>query len=98
MLKLGGVAAPDAGKTILAFETAAAQSMLTLVERRDPYRRYNPMDLAGLNAVSPGFDWTPVFRSLGLPLTTPVNVPEPKVVATSRRSSPMRRSKHGSFG
>lgn len=80
MLKLGGIDAPGAGKTILAFETEAAQPMLSPVERRDPYKRYNKMDVAGLNGLSPGFDWVPVLNVLELPAETPLNVPEPNVV------------------
>jgi putative endopeptidase len=80
MLKLGGIDSPGAGKTILAFETEAARPMLSLVERRDPYKRYNKMDLAGVNELSPGFDWAPVLKALGLPAQTPLNVSEPNVV------------------
>jgi predicted metalloendopeptidase len=80
ILSLGGVAATDAGKTILAFETETAQLMKTAVERRNPYSRYNRMDLAGLNALSPGFDWAQVLEALQVPKATPLNVADPNLV------------------
>lgn len=80
LLGLGGVAAAGAGQTLLAFETEQARVMKTIVERRDPYSRYNKMDLAGLNAISPGFDWAPVLRTLRIPVTTPLIVSDPNVV------------------
>jgi len=79
-LQLGGIKAADAGKLILDFETEIARPMKTIVERRDPYSRYNKMDLAGLNALSPGFDWKPVLEILRVPLTTTLIVGEPASV------------------
>ncbi len=80
LLGLGGIRVADAGKTILAFETETAKLMKTNVERRDPYSRYNKMDLAGLNALSPGFDWTKVLETLGIAVATPLNVMDPNLV------------------
>lgn len=80
MLQLGGITAVDAGRTILTFETETAGTMKTVVERRNPYSRYNKMDLAGLNALSPGFDWSAVLQTLQVPAGTPLNVPDPNVV------------------
>jgi putative endopeptidase len=79
-LRLAGIETPGAGRAILAFETENAQVMMTLVQRRDPYARYNKMDLAGLNALSPGFDWKPVLRTLAVPETTALIVGEPASV------------------
>jgi predicted metalloendopeptidase len=79
-LQLGSIASADAGKTLLAFETAQAQVMKTIVERRDPYSRYNKMDLAGLNAISPGFDWAPVLQTLRIPAGTTLIVSNPNEV------------------
>jgi predicted metalloendopeptidase len=80
MLRLGGIERAEAGKTLLAFETQQAQVMKTIVERRDPYARYNKVDLAGLNALSPGFDWGPVLTALRVPAGTPLIVSDPNVV------------------
>lgn len=77
---LAGIPAPDAGKLLLAFETETARVMKTLVERRDPYSRYNKMDLAGLQALSPGFDWAPVLQALHIPAGSPLNVGDTNLV------------------
>ncbi|HEU0122072.1 MAG TPA: M13 family metallopeptidase [Bryobacteraceae bacterium] len=81
MLALGGVkAGDDAGQLILTFETENARVMKTIVERRDPYARYNKMTLAELNALSPSFSWTPVLRILNVAADTPIIVGEPATV------------------
>ncbi len=79
-LGLAGIEPQGAGRTILDFETRNAQVMMTLVQRRDPYARYNKMDLAGLNALSPGFDWKLVLRTLSVPESTTLIVGEPASV------------------
>lgn len=71
-------AAAAGAKTVMAFETALAGAMLTNVQRRDPYARYHKMDLAGLNALTPEFDWTPVLQQFEVPATTPLNATEPE--------------------
>ncbi|WP_321472062.1 M13 family metallopeptidase [uncultured Paludibaculum sp.] len=73
-------AAAAEAKTVLAFETAIAGSMMTNVQRRDPDARYHKMDLAGLKALSPGFDWTGLFKQFHIPESTPINVPEPEIL------------------
>jgi len=79
-LKLGGIDSPGAGTTVLAFETEAARVMKTIVERRDPYGRDNKMDLAGLKAIAPSFDWERSLNSLDVPAGTVLNLPDPNVV------------------
>ena len=79
-LKLGGIDAPGAGKTILAFETEAARVTKTIVERRDPYSRYNKLGLAELNVLSPSFDWALVLNTLQVPAGTALIVNDPNVV------------------
>ena len=69
--------AAGAAQKVMAFEKELAGSMLTNVQRRDPYARYHKMDLAGVNALTPNFDWKAVYRLFDLPETTPVNVSEP---------------------
>ena len=59
---------------VLAFETKFAEASLSRVQMRDPYATYHPMNFAGLQAQTPGFNWKPVFKLLGVPETTPINV------------------------
>ena len=71
-----------AGKTILAFETGLAEPMLTNVERRDPYKSYHKMNLAGVEKEAPGFNWAGLFDTMKIPRATPVNLSQPKYFAT----------------
>ncbi len=71
-----------AGKTILEFETRFAEPMLTNVERRDPYKSYHKMDLAGVEKEAPGFNWGGMFDTMKIPRATPVNLSQPKYFAT----------------
>ena len=71
-------AAAAGAKTVLSFETALAGAMMTNVQRRDPYARYHKMDVAGLNGLTPEFDWKPVLKEFDLPETTPLNATEPE--------------------
>jgi endothelin-converting enzyme/putative endopeptidase len=66
--------------TVLAFETALAESVMNNAERRDPDKIYHLMNVAGLNALTPNFDWTQLLRGVGLPPSTPVNVDEPELL------------------
>lgn len=70
-------AAAASAKTILAFETELAGATMTNVQRRDPYSHYHKMDFAGLAALTPAFDWKPVYAQFNLSESTPVNVGEP---------------------
>jgi len=81
MLELAGsthAVAPEQAKVVLDFETALAGSVMTIAEKRDPEKTYHPMDLAGLRALAPAFDWALLLREVGLPESTPVNVAEPE--------------------
>jgi putative endopeptidase len=69
-------------KTVMAFETTLAKSMMTNVQRRDPYSRYHMMDLAGVTALAPSFNWKALLNSYDIPVTTPINVGEPDVLKT----------------
>jgi putative endopeptidase len=44
-------------RDILALETKLARVQWTKVENRDPVKTYNPMKLAKLASVAPGYDW-----------------------------------------
>lgn len=83
MLELAGTPkaeAADQANAILLFETALARPVLTIADRRDPDKTYHLMDLKGLNAVAPSFDWARLLRSDGLPESTPINVTEPELL------------------
>jgi putative endopeptidase len=83
MLVLSGVKAENAAtqaQSVLTFETALAESRLTLVARRDPNSSYHKMDWAGVEALAPGFNWQALIKVLGIPPAQPVNVSEPKFV------------------
>ncbi len=44
-------------RAILALETRLAQVQWTKVDNRDPVKTYNPVKLAKLPSVAPGYDW-----------------------------------------
>lgn len=64
-------------KTVIAVETPLAQATKARADRRDPYSRYHKMDFAALSALTPAFDWKPLFTNLGVKTTTAINVAEP---------------------
>jgi putative endopeptidase len=60
---------PDAAghaRTIVAFETEIAKVSWTRAERRDPIKTYNPMTLAAVARMAPGFDWNAYFKAAGV--------------------------------
>jgi len=59
---------PEANaKAIVDFETGIAEASWTRAERRDRDKTYNPTDLAGLQAMTPGFDWKRYLAQTELP-------------------------------
>jgi len=67
MLALGGWENPEASaKAIVDFETKIAQASWTRIQRRDPVKTYNPVTLASLKAMAPGFDWDVFITSAGV--------------------------------
>ena len=83
MTALAGTSPAEAAaqaKAILNFETALAGSVMTIAERRDPEKTYHLMDLEGLRALAPNFDWALLLREAGLPESMPVNVSEPELL------------------
>ncbi len=73
--------APDAAQAnaqrVMEMETALAKASLTRVERRDPYKLFHKMDLKGLQALTPGFDWREYLKAAGLRQLNTFNVTEP---------------------
>jgi predicted metalloendopeptidase len=72
--------AADQAQTILNFEKTLAESVMTIADKRDPDKTYHPMDLAGLRALAPNFDWALLLREAGLPESTAINVSEPELL------------------
>ena len=72
---------PEAAKTnaatVMRIETALAESSLTRVERRDPYKLKNKMKVAELNQLAPNFDWSAFFHQLATPQFAILNVTDP---------------------
>ena len=83
MLELAGIPKAEAtehANVILAFETVLAGPVMTIAEKRDPDKTYHLVDLKGLTALAPSFDWAQLLRSEGLPESTPINVTEPELL------------------
>ncbi|MBC7916865.1 MAG: M13 family metallopeptidase [Rhodoferax sp.] len=80
MLELLGENAALAKKhaaAILKIETALARASLSPVDKRDPYKLFHKMNLAKLQALTPGFDWKAYLAALQLNTDADVNVTEP---------------------
>ena len=69
-------------KSVFDFESTLAQASLTLVARRDPYQTHHKMDFAQLKALAPAYDWAAAFRTLHVPTTIAINVPQPEFMKT----------------
>ncbi len=64
-------------ETVMRLETSLAKASMTRVERRDPYKLKNKMDLAGLKKLAPKFDWDTYYAELHYPPITTLNVASP---------------------
>lgn len=83
MLQLAGISADNASQqaqTILAIDTALAESKLSPVEASNPEATYNKMSFADLQALAPHFDFTKFFAALHLSTEQDVIVAEPRYV------------------
>ncbi|HEY4940586.1 MAG TPA: M13-type metalloendopeptidase [Rhizomicrobium sp.] len=73
MLALEGWPDADAhAAAIVALETKIAEASWSRVEERDVVKTYNPMTLAELEAMAPGFDWRGFLKANDL--GTPANL------------------------
>ncbi|MCC7415604.1 MAG: M13 family metallopeptidase [Acidobacteria bacterium] len=68
----------DAASEVMRIETALAGGALDAVAQRDPDNVYHKMTMAGLQALTPHFDWTRYLRAAGAPAIQSVNVSEPE--------------------
>ncbi|MBS0211976.1 MAG: M13 family metallopeptidase [Proteobacteria bacterium] len=67
LLALSGWQDPQAAaKAVVAFETQVAQASWTNVQQRDPVAVYNPMTIAELEKLTPGFAWRRYLAEAGL--------------------------------
>lgn len=51
---------------IVEFETRIARASWSRTEQRDPLKTYNPMTLAQLESLTPGFEWPAFLEAAGL--------------------------------
>jgi predicted metalloendopeptidase len=80
MLGLIGEPAEQAAKSaraIVAFETELAKASLPRAEMRDPQKRYNKLDVAGLQKLAPKLDWKVFLEAAGYPRITEANIAVP---------------------
>jgi putative endopeptidase len=84
---------PDAEQRaadIVAMETAIANASWTRTQQRDPNATYNPMSIAELQKLAPGFAWKPYLESAGLGSLERIVVSEksafPKIAAIYART------------
>ncbi|HEY2820429.1 MAG TPA: M13 family metallopeptidase [Candidatus Acidoferrum sp.] len=64
-------------QVVMKMETSLARASLTPVERRDPYKLKNKMDLAGLKKLTPNFDWDAYYADCHYPSLAVLNVASP---------------------
>jgi putative endopeptidase len=56
--------AAEQAQQILALETRLAEASMDRLSLRDPANRYNPVDLASADALTPNFSWSAFFATL----------------------------------
>jgi endothelin-converting enzyme/putative endopeptidase len=74
---LGDPAPAQRAETVLRIETALARASFSPVELRNPRNLDNPMNRAGLQALTPSFRWDDYLRGVGEPGLDEFNVREP---------------------
>jgi putative endopeptidase len=88
--------AKNNAQTVMRMETALAKASLTQVERRDPYKLKNKMDLPALQKLTPNFDWQTYYTQLQYPKIAILNVTAPaffKEVNAELASQPLENWK-----
>jgi putative endopeptidase len=67
LLKLAGWSDADRqAKDVVAFETKVAEASWPKADQRDPVKVYNPMGVAELEKLAPGFNWNGFLASANL--------------------------------
>ena len=64
-------------QTVMEIETRLAEASMTRLERRNPFKTYNKMDVAGLSRICRRFDWNAYFDGLGIDDIGDLNVGQP---------------------
>ncbi|GMU57921.1 MAG: peptidase M13 [Candidatus Xenobia bacterium] len=77
MLELTGQDKKLAGP-IYELEKSLAEASYDKVKMRDPDNTYHPTDLAGLQKLTPHFDWKAYFERIGRPDLTSINMEIPE--------------------
>jgi putative endopeptidase len=68
MLRLAGWSDADvSAEAVVAFETKIAEVSWPREDERDPDKIYNPMSIADLEKLAPGFAWRPYLDAAALP-------------------------------
>jgi putative endopeptidase len=70
--------ASDEAASIMALETQFAKAAMNRVERRDPDKTYNKMNLTQFDAITPDISWEKFFTAIGLASPGDFNVGQPK--------------------
>ena len=84
LLELSGVEATNANEqaaAVMAFETRLANASLSRIEMRNPSKRYNPINAAQANAITPHFDWNAFFDTLKVPAAKKFSLAQPQFFA-----------------
>jgi putative endopeptidase len=85
ILTLSGYKAANAKvavEDIIKIETALAKGSLTRVERRDPEKTYNRVELKGVSELAPDLSWSSYFKALGQPTLTTISVSSKEYLKT----------------
>ena len=93
LLSLAGWADPKANAAaVVAFETRIAAASWSKAEQRDVDKTYNPMRLADLPALTPGFSWPRFLKGAGLSGTDRLVIAEKSAfvgIAAIHQSTPL---------
>jgi endothelin-converting enzyme/putative endopeptidase len=82
MLRLAGIREPQAkAQAIVDLETRLAKAHWAPERARDVEQTNNPMDMAKLETLAPGFNWPGMFAVLGLGVPAKILVSEPSEVS-----------------
>lgn len=71
-------ASSAAAAAAMRFETGLAEASMDKVERRDPAKTYNKIDVKGLYALAPDMDWAGFFKAAGAPEIKNLNAASPE--------------------
>jgi putative endopeptidase len=70
--------AENDAKAVMYLETKLAKTSFTRIEQRDPLKNYNKMTLKDLEKISPDFDWSDYYTTLGITNPGEINVSQLK--------------------